>query len=113
MPGAVLDDRVALAELSQAAIVEFEPGTSGGEEVGHAPGRARSAARPLLEVKGVAARYGAFRALHDVSFTVAEGEVLALLGAPSAMRGDERLLSLYVGEAKGNGARPPGSRPAA
>ena len=47
-------------------------------------GRARQVARPLLEVKGVAASYGAFRALHDVSFSVAEGEVLALLGTNGA-----------------------------
>jgi ABC-type branched-subunit amino acid transport system ATPase component len=59
-------------------------GTSGGEDVSRAPGRARGGGRPLLEVKGIAARYGAFRALHDVSFTVAEGEVLALLGTNGA-----------------------------
>ena len=60
-------------------------GTSGGQDVTPAASRAsRAAARPLLEVKGVAARYGAFRALHDVSFSVAEGEVLALLGANGA-----------------------------
>jgi branched-chain amino acid transport system ATP-binding protein len=58
-------------------------GTSGGAEVSHAPRRARPS-RELLEVKGVAARYGRFHALHDVSFAVGEGEVLALLGANGA-----------------------------
>ena len=59
-------------------------GTSGGAEIRHARDRTRSQDRPLLELKGIAAQYGAFRALHDVSFTVAEGEVLALLGANGA-----------------------------
>jgi branched-chain amino acid transport system ATP-binding protein len=59
-------------------------GTSGGREASQARDRARAPGRPLLEVKGIAARYGAFHALHDVSFAVAEGEVLALLGANGA-----------------------------
>jgi len=58
-------------------------GTSGGGEVAarrNGNGR-RDGERPILEVKGIAAQYGHFRALHDVSFSVAAGEVLALLGA--------------------------------
>jgi branched-chain amino acid transport system ATP-binding protein len=39
---------------------------------------------PLLELEGVAARYGQVRALHDVSLTVDEGEIVALLGANGA-----------------------------
>src|SRR4051794_15594665 len=39
---------------------------------------------PLLELAGVAARYGQVQALHDVSLTVGEGEVVALLGANGA-----------------------------
>src|SRR3954452_16525614 len=39
---------------------------------------------PLLELRGVQARYGPIVALHDVSLTVAEGEVVALLGANGA-----------------------------
>ena len=39
---------------------------------------------PLLELKGVSARYGPVAALHDVSLTVDEGEVVALLGANGA-----------------------------
>jgi ABC-type branched-subunit amino acid transport system ATPase component len=35
-------------------------------------------------VKGIAARYGAFHALHDVSFSVGAGEVMTLLGANGA-----------------------------
>ena len=65
-------------------------GTSGGGEVaplrnGTAVGNGRrNGDTPILEVKGIAAQYGAFRALHDVSFSVAAGEVLALLGANGA-----------------------------
>jgi branched-chain amino acid transport system ATP-binding protein len=39
---------------------------------------------PLLELRDVTARYGAIRALHGVSLTVDEGEVVALLGANGA-----------------------------
>jgi branched-chain amino acid transport system ATP-binding protein len=39
---------------------------------------------PLLELKDVHARYGPIRALHGVSLTVDEGEVVSLLGANGA-----------------------------
>jgi branched-chain amino acid transport system ATP-binding protein len=39
---------------------------------------------PLLELKDVHARYGPIRALHGVSLTVDEGEVVAILGANGA-----------------------------
>jgi branched-chain amino acid transport system ATP-binding protein len=39
---------------------------------------------PLLELRDVHARYGPIRALHGVSLTVDEGEVVALLGANGA-----------------------------
>ena len=39
---------------------------------------------PLLELKDVLARYGPIRALHGVSLTVDEGEVVAILGANGA-----------------------------
>ena len=38
----------------------------------------------LLELRGVGARYGAVRVLHDVSLTVGDGEVVAVLGANGA-----------------------------
>ena len=38
----------------------------------------------LLELKGVEARYGPIRALHGVSLEVADGEVVAILGANGA-----------------------------
>src|SRR3981081_3165209 len=39
---------------------------------------------PLLELRDVEARYGQIRALHGISLTVDEGEVVALLGANGA-----------------------------
>jgi branched-chain amino acid transport system ATP-binding protein len=39
---------------------------------------------PLLELRDVEARYGAIRALHGISLTVDEGEVVSLLGANGA-----------------------------
>jgi len=41
-------------------------------------------AEALLELAGVEARYGPVKALHGVSLTVAEGEVVAVLGANGA-----------------------------
>ena len=74
-PGEVLrDQRVAAVYL----------GTSGGAQVRHGNGRPRRDSGPLLEVSGIAARYGTFRALEDVSFSVAAGEVVTLLGANGA-----------------------------
>jgi branched-chain amino acid transport system ATP-binding protein len=39
---------------------------------------------PLLDVAGIEVKYGAIRALKDVSFTVKPGEIVALLGANGA-----------------------------
>ena len=39
---------------------------------------------PLLELRGVTARYGALQALHGIELTVDEGEVVAVLGANGA-----------------------------
>jgi branched-chain amino acid transport system ATP-binding protein len=41
-------------------------------------------AEPLLALEGVEARYGPVKALHGVSLTVAEGEIVAVLGANGA-----------------------------
>jgi len=40
--------------------------------------------RTLLELDSVEARYGPVQALHDVSLTVSEGEIVAVLGANGA-----------------------------
>ncbi len=39
---------------------------------------------PLLELRGVAARYGPLQALHKVDLSVGEGEIVAVLGANGA-----------------------------
>src|SRR5438045_9744692 len=39
---------------------------------------------PLLELHGVAARYGSLQALHGVDLRVGEGEIVAVLGANGA-----------------------------
>ena len=39
---------------------------------------------PLLELRGVAARYGSLQALHGIDLAVDEGEVVAVLGANGA-----------------------------
>jgi ABC-type branched-subunit amino acid transport system ATPase component len=70
--------------LGDEQVAAVYLGTSGGEQVRHGNGRPRGGSGTLLEVKGIAARYGAFHALHDVSFSVAAGEVVTLLGANGA-----------------------------
>ncbi len=40
--------------------------------------------RPLVSLRHVAAGYGSFRALHDVSFDIGQGEIVTLLGANGA-----------------------------
>ena len=54
-----------------------------------------SARRPLLEVAGLDAWYGDFQALFDVSVSVAEGEVVAIIGANGA--GKSTLLRTVAG----------------
>ena len=39
---------------------------------------------PLLELRGVAARYGPLQALHGIDLSIGEGEVVAVLGANGA-----------------------------
>jgi branched-chain amino acid transport system ATP-binding protein len=48
------------------------------------PSSARGTGTPLLELDGVSAGYGDVRALRDVSLTVGEGEIVAILGANGA-----------------------------
>ena len=104
------------AVLSDPQVAAVYLGTSGGAEVDHRRDRAGRGERPLLEVRGVAAQYGAFHALHEVSFSVAEGEVLALLGANGAgktttARAISGMLPVTRGEIWLDGKRVDGRRP--
>jgi ABC-type branched-subunit amino acid transport system ATPase component/ABC-type branched-subunit amino acid transport system permease subunit len=70
--------------LDDPQVAAVYLGTVGGAEV-ERPARTRPLTRtPLLTIDAVEAGYGPFRALHGVSLTVAEGEVLSLLGANGA-----------------------------
>ncbi len=53
------------------------------ETIAQGPGRA-SRAPPLLEVRGLTARYGRAAALNDVDITLAEGELVTVLGPNGA-----------------------------
>ena len=69
--------------LGDARVAEVYLGTTDGTPVAR-PARVRSGGTALLEARGVSAQYGQHRALHEVSLSVAEGEILTLLGANGA-----------------------------
>ncbi|WP_019137029.1 ABC transporter ATP-binding protein [Cellulomonas massiliensis] len=52
-------------------------------------------AEPLVDVREVSRRFGSFTAVHDVSLTVAPGEVVGLLGANGA--GKTTLIRMLLG----------------
>ena len=58
---------------------------------------------PLLELNDVSARYGQVAALHGVSLTVGEGEIVALLGANGA--GKTTTLRAVSGTVRRSGER--------
>jgi ABC-type branched-subunit amino acid transport system ATPase component len=101
--------------LRDQQVATIYLGTAGGEEVRPARTSTRRTGHPILEVKGIAAQYGAFRALHDVSFEVGDGEVLALLGANGAgktttARAISGMLPTSQGEIRFDGQRVDGRR---
>ena len=51
--------------------------------------------QPLLQLDGLSKRFGALQALEDVSFSVAAGEVVALLGDNGA--GKSTLIKIVSG----------------
>jgi ABC-type branched-subunit amino acid transport system ATPase component len=104
-PGAVqADARVIEAYLGRAS-----------EATAAAP---RAAGEELLVLDGVAAGYGAIRALHGVSLAVRHGEIVAVIGANGAgktttLRALSGLLPLAAGTIRFGGARLDGLPPEA
>jgi ABC-type branched-subunit amino acid transport system ATPase component/ABC-type branched-subunit amino acid transport system permease subunit len=68
--------------LSSPEVISCYLGTGGGQAVTAAPAAAKRAesVTPLLLVENVSAGYGNFRALSNVSLSIKQGEVVALLG---------------------------------
>jgi ABC-2 type transport system ATP-binding protein len=58
---------------------------------------------PMIEVEALSKYYGSARALHDVSFTVAKGEVAALLGANGS--GKTTTMRILAGYLQGTSGR--------
>ena len=73
-------------------------------------------AEPLVSVSGVAARYGHFHALHDVTLDIRPGEVVTLLGANGAgktttARVISGMIPAVAGEVRLRGERIDGRKP--
>ncbi len=66
------------------AVIEAYLGSEDEHEETDEPDPGRRGMKTLLELDGVAARYGPVQALRDVSLVVREGEVVAVLGANGA-----------------------------
>lgn len=81
--GKLLTGGTPAGVLADPEVAAVYLGTSGGREVRAERGALKDV-KPLLEVKGIKAQYGAFHALHDVSFSIGAGEVVALLGTNGA-----------------------------
>jgi len=60
------------------------------------------ATRPILEVRAVTKRYGGLTAVNDVSFDVADGEILSIIGPNGAGKSTLfKLISSFVGTSSG------------
>jgi ABC-type branched-subunit amino acid transport system ATPase component len=75
--------RAYLGELTTTHAEQPEHAVASAPEPASTPSTAEAGA-PLLELRDVNAGYGPFRALFGVSFSVAEGSVVALLGGNGA-----------------------------
>jgi branched-chain amino acid transport system ATP-binding protein len=94
--------------------VQGEPGPVQGEPAPRGPTGARPEA--LLRLDGVAVRYGAVRALQDVSLQVGRAEIVTLLGANGAgktttARAISGIATLAAGAVRYAGERIDGRRP--
>jgi ABC-type branched-subunit amino acid transport system ATPase component/ABC-type branched-subunit amino acid transport system permease subunit len=103
---ALADPRVAAVYLGTAAADGTPPPDRG----------SRAFDRPLLELRGVSARYGHHRAIDGVDLTVGRGEIVALLGANGAgkttvARTISGTLPISGGEIRFDGARVDGRPP--
>jgi ABC-2 type transport system ATP-binding protein len=68
--------------MPSTTITPVEPRPAGGQ--GPGVGRVGEPGRPALEVSGVTKAYGRRQVLHDVTFSVAPGEIFGILGSNGA-----------------------------
>jgi branched-chain amino acid transport system ATP-binding protein len=102
------DPNVITAYLGTHATEEavaHVPGSVGIEEPAERTGTVAEAEPEdaLLDVRGLQVRYGAIQAVRDVSFRVARGEIVALIGANGA--GKSTILNSLSGVIRPSGGR--------
>jgi branched-chain amino acid transport system ATP-binding protein len=78
--GKVLADGAPQQIREDARVREIYLGQPTAASAAPAPARPAAEARPLLEVERLNAGYGLAHVLHDVTFRIARGEIVALLG---------------------------------
>ena len=89
--GKVLADGAPQQIREDARVREIYLGQPTGAAAASPPQRAAVAAEPLLEVERLNAGYGLAHVLHEVSFRIARGEMVALLGRDVAGRPPEEI----------------------
>jgi branched-chain amino acid transport system ATP-binding protein len=117
---AAADPEAAQGEVTPrpalAGAASLAPSAPPGPAAPAAAARPSPRGGPLLRVEGVAVRYGAVRALQDLSLEVGRGEIVTLLGAngagkTTAARAISGMVPLAAGAVWYQGERVDGRRP--
>ena len=97
--GQLIADGTPVEIAAHPEVRKVYLGTTGTEQV--RPERSTSRSAPVVELRGVSARYGDVQALGEIDMTIGAGEVVAVLGANGA--GKSTLASVMSGHVRAAG----------